>query len=598
MPSQNKLIKQGINYTDKLFDEISKRLEQGVKSSDSLESFLDKYHKAFPDKENPVISLGYDQALLDLILSETNNHKFSRPSQKELVRVTIENQVGELIKDVGDDVRDSVREIVKDGYNNNLSQDEIAANISAKVDSIKNTRARAIARTEIARAATISDYVINAERGATHFYVECRNTACPICKEAWHKGWTEENDATYKPRDKSAGGKGWIGNNVYSMSNTSKLPPIHVNCRCVPYLVSEDEIPKGATIVKDTETKTIKEFVKSAPKKSAKKEPLIKWEDVKTFEDIEKYFGFEYSFGGFPQVDKENEILVGKDGKRYKAGVNQNKNGKYHKFYDPENDCTIYFHQSLTKPSGAKETKGKVFIDIENNGNGVHNLKDILRMYDDAPKVLKDANTSITFTNRTAKYLRGYNKLMDKVWQNNLNHNEAYTTQITHGKEPAWIDMYKNLFTDEDSLEMGWSLQRTLYHEMAHGLDNKLSSAWTNIGRFSDKRTDDGYGALIQQQTNWSEDYRTKTQTPKEIVDGLSSEYGKRHYDKTFSYSEDFADAVSMVVFKYIEDKTGATILPPDWRWSNKLPADNYEDFVKKYPHKVKFIEELLGIAN
>ena len=250
MVSQNKLIKQGIKYTDSLFDEISKRLEKEVKASDTLESFLDKYNKAFPDKGNPLITLGYDKQMLDIILSETNNHRFSRPAQKELVRVTIENQVGELIRDVGDDIRESVRDIVKEGYDNNLSQDEIAVQISSRVSGIKGRRALAIARTEVARAATISDYVVNAERGATHFYVECRNTACPVCKAAWHKGWTEENDSTYKPRDKSAGGKGWIGNNVYSMSNTSKLPPIHPNCRCVPYFVSEDEIPKGATIVK------------------------------------------------------------------------------------------------------------------------------------------------------------------------------------------------------------------------------------------------------------------------------------------------------------------------------------------------------------
>ena len=71
-----------------------------------------------------------------------------------------------------------------------MSQDEIAANISERVSAIKGKRAKAIARTEIARTATISDYIINKERGATHFYVECRNTACPVCKEAWHKYWS------------------------------------------------------------------------------------------------------------------------------------------------------------------------------------------------------------------------------------------------------------------------------------------------------------------------------------------------------------------------------------------------------------------------
>ena len=235
MPSQDKLIKQGIKYTDSLFDEITKRLEKGVISSDTLEAFLAKTKDLTTN--NPLVTTGYDKKMLELILQETNNHRFSRPAQKEMVRVTIENVVGEKIRDVGDNIINDVRDIVKDGYNNNLSQDQIANNISQKVTTIKNKRARAIARTEVARAATTSDYIINAERGATHFYVECRNTACAKCKEAWHTKWTPETDDTYTPKEYTAGKKGWVGDKTYPMSDTAKLPPIHPNCRCVPYFV-------------------------------------------------------------------------------------------------------------------------------------------------------------------------------------------------------------------------------------------------------------------------------------------------------------------------------------------------------------------------
>ena len=222
MPNQDKLIKSGIKYTDAVFDEIIQRLSRGVKSTDTLESFLEKTKDY--TSSNPLQVSGYKDRLLKIILQETNSHKFSRPAQKELVRITIENQVGELIDNVGEDIKDSVRDVVKDGYNNQLSQDEIAENISTKVTGIKNRRAKAIARTEIARTATISDYVINAERGATHFYVECRNTACPVCKEAWHKHWSKSNDESFNPHETSAGGKGWIGDKVYSMSDTMMLP--------------------------------------------------------------------------------------------------------------------------------------------------------------------------------------------------------------------------------------------------------------------------------------------------------------------------------------------------------------------------------------
>ena len=112
MPNQDKLIKQGIKYTDALFKEIENRLIQGMRTSDTLEEFVANLPEDY--EVNPLLATGYKDKMVDLILQETNNHKFSRPSQKELTRVTIENQVGDLIVDVGEDIRDSVREIEKE----------------------------------------------------------------------------------------------------------------------------------------------------------------------------------------------------------------------------------------------------------------------------------------------------------------------------------------------------------------------------------------------------------------------------------------------------------------------------------------------------
>ena len=218
MVSQAKLIKQGIYLTDSLFDEIIKRLSKGVKSSDTLEVFLNKTKDY--TMNNPLVISGYKDELLEIILKETNNHKFSRPAQKELTRLTIENRVGDLIVDVGEDVKNNVRDIVKHGYNNGLSQDEIAENISHRVTTIKNTRARTIARTEIARTATASDYVINKERGATHFKVDCRDTCCDICRKDYNFGKVE-----------------------YTIDQVEMLPPRHPNCRCYTmFFIKEDEI--------------------------------------------------------------------------------------------------------------------------------------------------------------------------------------------------------------------------------------------------------------------------------------------------------------------------------------------------------------------
>ena len=219
MVSDEKLIKQGIKYTDALFAELEKRIRQGLIKTDTLESFLEKTKQY--TTANPLVSTGYQDTLIKLILAEANNHKFSRPAQKELVRVTIEQYIADLIRNVGEDIKQDVRDIVREGYNKGLSQYEIADIISERISVIKNTRANAIARTEIARAATVSDYIINKERGATHFTVDCRNTACDICKKEYLKN-----------PDREATGRGMTGDKVYPIDQVEHLPPLHPRCRC------------------------------------------------------------------------------------------------------------------------------------------------------------------------------------------------------------------------------------------------------------------------------------------------------------------------------------------------------------------------------
>ena len=239
MVSQDKLIKEGLRYTDKLFDEIIKRLEKGVLDSDTLEEFLRKTKDYTTN--NPLVSTEYDKTMLNLILAETNNHKFSRPAQKELVRVTIENQVGDLIRNVGEDIKQSVRDIVTEEYNNpeGSNPQKMAKQISKKVSGIKNKRAKTIARTEIARTATISDYIIANERGATHYTVNCRSTRCPICKKMYCKNSETGGDVEY------------------SMEDISNLPPLHPNCRC-----SANFFSKGGSKTKTGNAEPTKEQLK------------------------------------------------------------------------------------------------------------------------------------------------------------------------------------------------------------------------------------------------------------------------------------------------------------------------------------------------
>lgn len=213
MTSHDKLIKDGIKYTDRLFEEIARRINQGIMSSDTLEEFLAK--TAEYTSANPLVTTGYQDTMLALILQETNNHRFSRPSQRELTRITIEKYVGNQIVDVGENIKQSVRDIITDEYNKGSNPQKMAKRISEEIDVIKKKRARTIARTEIARTSTISDYIISKEQGATHFTVSCRSTRCDKCK------------AEYCSSNPTG------GDVEFTIDQTDKLPPLHPNCRCV-----------------------------------------------------------------------------------------------------------------------------------------------------------------------------------------------------------------------------------------------------------------------------------------------------------------------------------------------------------------------------
>lgn len=205
MVSQDKLIKNALIYNDKLFEEIKHRLSQGVKYSDTLEEFLERTKDYTTN--NPLVTSGFQNEMLNIVLQATNNTKFSRASQRELTRIIIENHVGELITNVGEDIKNDVRDIVKKGFDEGLHPQEISKQIENGIDTINKTRARTLARTEVKRADTISNYIVANEQGATHFEVYCRPDCCPICKKDYL-------------------------NKEYTVHQTDMLPPRHPNCRC------------------------------------------------------------------------------------------------------------------------------------------------------------------------------------------------------------------------------------------------------------------------------------------------------------------------------------------------------------------------------
>jgi hypothetical protein len=157
-----------------------------------------------------------------------HNVKFSRQAQRKLTQIVIENRVGGLIRHVGEDIQQSVRDIIKTGFEEAKPPLEIAKEIESQIDTINTTRARAIARTEVKRANTVSNYVVAKERGANAYYVDCHPDACELCVEYYGEGENAPGD------DKGH-------DNIYPIDDTEHLPPVHPNCRCSATFIKSND---------------------------------------------------------------------------------------------------------------------------------------------------------------------------------------------------------------------------------------------------------------------------------------------------------------------------------------------------------------------
>lgn len=182
MVSTDKLIKVGVKYSDNYFETLKNIYNNAYRNNDSLEDFLN-VTKDY-SIGNPLEAGGFKEQLTNLVVASTNDIRFSRPAQKALMNTIISNTTGELITNVGEDIKAGVRDIVSRGYSEGkLNHNRVADEINAKLEGINRKRARTIARTEIKRAQTTSNYVVARERGANAYTYKCGANPCDICIE-------------------------------------------------------------------------------------------------------------------------------------------------------------------------------------------------------------------------------------------------------------------------------------------------------------------------------------------------------------------------------------------------------------------------------
>lgn len=177
---------------------------------------------------NPLVNGGVMASQVDEIVKSitkaTTISKLPRGAHQELVKGVMSDNTMHYVTKMGEDMKTDLRKIAVNAYTQNskanilagdkiITPNDLAKQMSDKIDSLSNARAKVIARTETNRASVLSDYT-NAKlnMGAQSFIVVSdMATVCQKCTDAYDNGGI-----------------------VFDISQNDMLPPFHPNCNCSP----------------------------------------------------------------------------------------------------------------------------------------------------------------------------------------------------------------------------------------------------------------------------------------------------------------------------------------------------------------------------
>lgn len=210
------------------------------------------------------------------------------------------------------------------------------------------------------------------------------------------------------------------------------------------------------------------------------------WESVKTTKDIEQLTGYTVT------KDEKGNLIV----------------------TDEKYDTKIIFDKYYISGAGRRavnmKNDGRQAKDVgegtKHSGLETYNLKDIIRIYNEAPSVLKESNGLIVFR------------------KGDVNDTEV-GTHITRGSDHA-ITINPSAFGTKNG---SYNLSKELYHEMAHGYDYHYNY---NTGNDSVETFGLSYG---------NKKFQSLVQKP---ITDYASYYLRGTSDY---YQESFADAIGIV---------------------------------------------------
>lgn len=199
-------------------------------------------------------------------------------------------------------------------------------------------------------------------------------------------------------------------------------------------------------------------------------------------------------------------------------------------------------YKKLNKGYQYTDSRHKTVITVNKNyTNTINTIKDAIETYTQAPDKLKQAPTTITFTQAPLK-----EKLIGTLGTTNPTQNS--------------IEIYED--TQYNPVNKSGNLRAILYHEMGHALDNNVNNNYS---------TSNEYIITINRDYRYQYIHGYKKQ--------LASKYADDEYKEVETLYENWAEAVAIVAQTKLEDKKSAIL-------TNQYETDiNYDEWKKIHPY-------------
>lgn len=462
-------------------------------------------------------------------------------------------------------VTNNITNNLADSYHEGVGIKDAGRRINKEFSSLKGWESKRIARTEINSAQNVGSFSTYDELGVEY-----------------HMWWTGQDERVRDSHEDLHG-------HIVAVGNTFSNGLLHpgdksgrikewINCRCtsIPYIIplgmmaplgmsefTEADlipIPGYTPITVDAlngdypldyyiEGGVMDQYkLKTTPSSFDEQ----KYNNLKTVEEVADFFGYKIE-------EHPNDMFI----QTWKESYGEN----VFCLYDEKHNCRLVFGKGKSLSN---------LIDITNSGKGEFDFKEIIKIYNEAPKALKSSTNEILFIPRFA---------MDSA----NTHLQSQSITVFEGaltKKPTYSP---RRFPEINATTQDF--EHTLYHEMGHAFDAKYTMA---------KRK----GLFFHEFKDLELSYGKKWKKARELDYKHQKELGFTETFDTTNYGgegleEDFAEMCALVSNykkgnKYYADST-IKIPDPSRPSGFSRRKRSIEEIKKHNPNRWKLMEELLG---